>query len=31
MSWTVTFYNEKVEKETLAFPTGILADLLHIL
>jgi len=31
MSWTVTFYSEKVEKETLAFPVGRLADLLHIL
>ena len=31
MSWSVTFYSEKVEKETLAFPSSILADLLHIL
>ncbi len=31
MSWSVTFYSKKVEKETLAFPSGILADLLHIL
>ena len=31
MSWKVTFYSDKVEKETLAFPAGILADLLHIL
>ena len=31
MSWKVTFLNEKVEKETLKFPPGILADLLHIL
>jgi len=31
MSWSVTFYSEKVEKEILKFPTGILADLLHIL
>jgi len=31
MSWTVTFYSEKVEKDTLAFPAWILADLLHIL
>ncbi|HEY9128216.1 MAG TPA: type II toxin-antitoxin system RelE/ParE family toxin [Sulfurovum sp.] len=31
MSWRVTFYNEKVEKETLGFPAGVLADLLHIL
>jgi phage-related protein len=31
MSWKVTFYSEKVEKEILKFPVGILADLLHIL
>ena len=31
MSWRVTFYNERVEKEILKFPAGILADLLHIL
>jgi len=31
MAWYITFYSEKVEKETLAFPTGILADFLHIL
>ncbi|HEY9189234.1 MAG TPA: type II toxin-antitoxin system RelE/ParE family toxin [Sulfurovum sp.] len=31
MSWVVTFYNEKVAKETLGFPAGVLADLLHIL
>jgi len=31
MSWRVTFYSERVEKEILEFPTGILADLLHIL
>lgn len=31
MSWKVTFYSERVEKEILKFPTGILADLLHIL
>ncbi len=31
MSWNVTFYSDKVEKETLDFPAGILADLLHIL
>jgi len=31
MSWKVTFYSERVEKETLAFPSGVLADLLHIL
>ena len=31
MSWKVTFYSERIEKETLAFPSGILADLLHIL
>ena len=31
MKWTVTFYNERVKKQTLAFPKGILANLLHIL
>ena len=30
MKWTITFYNEKVESETLAFPKGILANLLRI-
>ncbi len=31
MAWTVTFYNEKVENQTLALPAGILANLLHII
>ncbi len=31
MTWTVTFYNEKVENQTLELPTGILANLLHII
>jgi len=31
MSWKITFYSEKVEKETLAFPVGVLANLLHIM
>jgi len=31
MAWKVTFYSERVEKETLSFPSGILADLIHIL
>ena len=30
MNWRVTFYNEKVEKKTLLFPLGILANFLHI-
>ncbi len=30
MKWKVTFYNEKVEEETLAFPPGILANFLRI-
>lgn len=30
MKWTITFYNEKVEQETLAFPPGILANFLRI-
>ncbi len=31
MSWKITFFNQKVEAEILAFPAGILANLLHIL
>ena len=31
MSWKVTFFDRKVEEETLGFPAGILANLLHIL
>jgi phage-related protein len=31
MTWTITFYNEKVETQTLALPAGILANLLHII
>ncbi len=31
MSWKITFFNRKVEEETLSFPSGILANLLHIL
>jgi phage-related protein len=31
MSWKITFFNQKVEAETLAFPSGILANFLHIL
>jgi phage-related protein len=31
MSWKVTFFSEKVERDTLRFPPGILAHLLHIL
>jgi phage-related protein len=30
MNWHITFYNEKVEKKTLLFPKGILANFLHI-
>jgi len=31
MSWKITFYSDKVEKETLAFPSGILANTIHIM
>ncbi len=31
MSWRITFYSERVEEQTLRFPSGILAHLLHIL
>jgi phage-related protein len=30
MTWTVTFYNEKVERETLALPASVLANFLRI-
>ena len=30
MKWQVTFYNEKVEEETLGFPKSILANFVHI-
>ena len=30
MTWTVTFYSERVEQETLALPSGILANFLRI-
>lgn len=30
MKWTVSFYNEKVEGQTLKFPKSILANFLHI-
>jgi len=31
MSWTITFYSDKVEKETLDFPSSILAHTIHIM
>ena len=31
MSWKISFFNQKVESEILAFPAGILANFLHIL
>jgi phage-related protein len=30
MNWKITFYNDKVKAKTLAFPSGILANFLHI-
>jgi hypothetical protein len=30
VNWKVEFYNEKVEKQTIAFPKGILADFLRV-
>lgn len=30
MTWTIAFYSEKVETETLALPAGILANFLRI-
>ena len=31
MKWKISFFDGKVEAETLRFPAGILANLLHIL
>ncbi len=31
MPWKVTFFNKKIETQTLDFPAGILANLVHIL
>lgn len=30
MEWKITFYSGKVEAQTLKFPSGILANFLHI-
>ena len=30
MGWTISFYSEKVEKEALALPKGILANFLRV-
>ncbi|CAG37911.1 conserved hypothetical protein [Desulfotalea psychrophila LSv54] len=30
MKWKISFYSEKVEKRTLAFSAGILANFIHI-
>ena len=30
MKWKITFYNDKVEVQTLNLPSGILANFLHI-
>lgn len=31
MKWRITFYNEKVKFQALAFPAGILAKFLHVI
>jgi phage-related protein len=31
MTWKVTFFSSKVREDTLQFPDGVLANLLHIL
>ena len=31
MSWKITFYSERVERQTLNFPTGILANPMLVL
>lgn len=30
MKWNITFYSDKIETQTLSFPSGILANFLHI-
>lgn len=30
MEWKLSFYNQRVEEETLSFPKGILANFLHV-
>ena len=30
MEWHLTFFNERVETETLSFPPGVLANFLHV-
>ena len=30
MKWKITFFSKKVEEQTLKFPSGILANFLHI-
>ncbi len=30
MKWKITFYSDKIENQTLSFPSGILANFLHI-
>ncbi len=30
MEWHLSFFNKKVESETLSFPAGILANFIHI-
>lgn len=30
MNWNITFYSERVKQETMEFPSGILANFLHI-
>jgi len=30
MLWKITFYSNKVETQSLKFPSGILANFLHI-
>ncbi len=31
MAWTITFYSARLKDETLALPSGILANLIHIM
>ena len=30
MAWTITFYSERVKKDTLSFPSGITANFIRI-
>ena len=31
MQWKITFYSKRVESDTLSFPSGVLANLIHVM